>query len=178
MLPNLKESKLEISSRSSVPRKLLPKLPSYSKSRASDLNSKTEVVDETLLTGLLDYPNLMRSIRNVGGQVQLPQPAPPKPTTTRPSNGTVSVAAQAARIDLDGGDDQEAEEITGNWEVTQNYQDGDDSEQEWTVRGKEENLDKLVSILESAIEKAKSATHVGLLTGLPRSTFPRIIGSK
>jgi hypothetical protein len=125
-----------------------------------------------------DYPNLMRSIRNVGGQVQLPQPAPHKPTTTRPSNGTVSVAAQAARIDLDGGDDQEAEEITGNWEVTQNYQDGDDSEQEWTVRGKEENLDKLVSILESAIEKAKSATHVGLLTGLPRSTFPRIIGSK
>jgi hypothetical protein len=32
--------------------------------------------------------------------------------------------------------------------------------------------------LETAVEKAKSATHVGLLTGLPRSAFPRIIGSK
>jgi len=119
----------------------------------------------------------MRSIRNVGGQVNLPQPAPPKPTATRPSNG-VSHAAQAARIDTDGGDDQDAEEITGNWEMIQNYQDADDSEQEWTVRGKEENLDKLVSILETAVEKAKAATYVGLLTGLPRSTFPRIIGSK
>jgi hypothetical protein len=126
-----------------------------------------------------DYPNLMRSIRNVGGQVQLPQPAPAKPTAARPtSGGGLSLAAQAARIDIDGGNDQDAEEISGNWELIQNYQDGDDSESEWTVRGKEENLDKLVSILETAIEKAKSATHVGLLTGLPRSTFPRIIGSK
>lgn len=90
----------------------------------------------------------------------------------------MSLAAQAARIDLDGGDDQEAEDIAGNFELVQNYQDGDDSEQEWTVRGKDENLDKLVSILETAVEKAKSATHVGLLTGLPRSAFPRIIGSK
>lgn len=125
-----------------------------------------------------DYPNLIRSIRNAGGQVQLPQPAPPKPTVTRPSSDGVSLAAQAARIDLDGGADQEVEDIQGNWEVIQNYQDGDDSEMDWAVRGKEEILDKLVSILDTAVEKAKTATHVGLLTGLPRSAFPRIIGAK
>ena len=125
-----------------------------------------------------DYPNLIRSIRQAGGQVQLPQPAPPKPTVTRPSNDGVSLAAQAARIDLDGGADQDVEDIQGNWEVIKNYQDGDDSEMDWAVRGKEESLDKLVSILETAIEKAKTATHVGMLTGLPRSAFPRIIGSK
>lgn len=143
-----------------------------------DWTTRTVSIPTKYYHAVADHPNLMRSIRNVGGQVQLPQPAPLKPTSTRPSNGGNSSAAQAARIDFDGGDEQEAEEITGNWEVIQNYQDGDDSEQEWTVRGKEENLDKLVSILESAVEKAKSATHVGLLTGLPRSTFPRIIGSK
>jgi hypothetical protein len=142
-----------------------------------DWTTRTVSIPTKYYHAVADYPNLMRSIRNVGGQVQLPQPAPPKPKGTQSSNGTSS-AAQAARIDFDGGDNQEAEEVTGNWEVIQNYQDGDDSEQEWTVKGKEENLDKLVSILESAVEKAKSATHVGLLTGLPRSTFPRIIGSK
>jgi hypothetical protein len=142
-----------------------------------DWTTRTVSIPTKYYHAVADYPNLMRSIRNVGGQVQLPQPAPPKPKATQSSNGNSS-AAQAARIDFDGGDNQEAEEITGNWEVIQNYQDGDDSEQEWTVKGKEENLDKLVSILESAVEKAKSATHVGLLTGLPRSTFPRIIGSK
>jgi hypothetical protein len=142
-----------------------------------DWTTRTVSIPTKYYHAVADYPNLMRSIRNVGGQVQLPQPAPPKPKATQSSNGNSS-AAQAARIDFDGGDNQEAEEITGNWEVIQNYQDGDDSEQEWTVKGKEENLDKLVSILEGAVEKAKSATHVGLLTGLPRSTFPRIIGSK
>jgi hypothetical protein len=142
-----------------------------------DWTTRTVSIPTKYYHAVADYPNLMRSIRNVGGQVQLPQPAPPKPKATQSSNGNSS-AAQAARIDFDGGDNQEAEEVTGNWEVIQNYQDGDDSEQEWTVKGKEENLDKLVSILESAVEKAKSATHVGLLTGLPRSTFPRIIGSK
>jgi hypothetical protein len=142
-----------------------------------DWTTRTVSIPTKYYHAVADYPNLMRSIRNVGGQVQLPQPAPPKPKATQSSNGNSS-AAQAARIDFDGGDNQEAEDVTGNWEVIQNYQDGDDSEQEWTVKGKEENLDKLVSILESAVEKAKSATHVGLLTGLPRSTFPRIIGSK
>ena len=142
-----------------------------------DWTTRTVSIPTKYYHAVADYPNLMRSIRNVGGQVQLPQPAPPKPKATQSSNGNSS-AAQAARIDFDGGDNQEAEEVTGSWEVIQNYQDGDDSEQEWTVKGKEENLDKLVSILESAVEKAKSATHVGLLTGLPRSTFPRIIGSK
>ena len=43
--------KLETSSRSSVPRKSLPKLLSYFKSQASDLNSKPEVADEIPLTG-------------------------------------------------------------------------------------------------------------------------------
>jgi hypothetical protein len=146
---------------------------------APDWTTRSISIPTKYYHAVADYPNLMRSVRNIGGQVQMPQPAPPKPTVTRPSTGGgLSLAAQAARIDLDGGDDQEAEDIAGNWDVIENYQDGDDSEQEWTVRGKEENLDKLVSIIETAVEKAKSATHVGLLTGLPRSAFPRIIGSK
>lgn len=125
-----------------------------------------------------DYPNLIRSVRNAGGQVQLPQPAPPKPTVTRPSADGVTLAAQAARIDLDGGAEQDVEDIQGSWEVIQNYQDAEEGQMDWVVRGKEGDLDKLVSILETAVEKAKVATHVGMLTGLPRSAFPRIIGSK
>lgn len=145
---------------------------------APDWTTRNVSIPTKYYHAVADYPNLIRSIRNAGGQVQLPQPAPPKPTVTRPSADGVSLAAQAARIDLDGGAEQQAEDIEGSWQVIQNYQDGDDSELEWAVRGKEENLDKLVSILETAVEKAKTATHVGLLTGLPRSAFPRIIGSK
>lgn len=146
---------------------------------APDWSTRSISIPTKYYHAVADYPNLIRNVRGIGGQVQMPQPAPPRPTVTRPSTGGgLSLAAQAARIDLDGGDDQEAEDIAGNFEIVQNYQDGDDSEQEWTVRGKEENLDKLAALLETAVEKAKSATHVGLLTGLSRSAFPRIIGSK
>ncbi|WVR07663.1 hypothetical protein IAU60_004705 [Kwoniella sp. DSM 27419] len=126
---------------------------------------------------IADQQNLIRSIRGVGGFITLPS-APPKPTNAKPSasNGN-SLAAKTARIDI-GGDDEVPELEEGQWELVENYQDAQDGEQEWVVRAKEEDLDKAVSVLESAIEKAKAATHVGLLTGLPRSAFPRIIGSK
>ena len=52
-LPTLKAPKLAILSRSSVPRKLSPKLASSCKFRASDLNNKPEVA-EILPTGLPD----------------------------------------------------------------------------------------------------------------------------
>ena len=120
-------------------------------------------------------------------------PAPPRPSINRPTvngNGD-SLASKTARIDLDG-DGVDDEVTEGNWELRENYVDAPDGDLNWVVRAKEEDLDKAVAVLEAALEKAKAATHgqsclrglselmiaVGLLTGLPRSAFPRIIGSK
>jgi len=40
-----------------------------------------------------------------------------------------------------------------------NYEGVGDGEMDWTVRAKEEDLDKVVGVLGDAVEKAKAATH-------------------
>ncbi|WRT70206.1 uncharacterized protein IL334_007201 [Kwoniella shivajii] len=144
-----------------------------------DYPSKTISIPTKYYHAIADQQNLIRQIRNVGGFITIPS-APPKPTTPKTSsksNGN-DLAAKTARIDLSGGGEGESNDVEGDFEIIENYQDAPEGEQEWSVRGKEEDLDKAVKVLEDAVEKAKSATHVGLLTGLPRSAFPRIIGSK
>lgn len=54
-----------------------------------------------------------------------------------------------------------------------------DDELDWVVRARDEEVvEKAEKVLRDAVERAKKADKVGLLTGLPRSAFPRIIGSK
>jgi hypothetical protein len=84
-------------------------------------------------------------------------------------------AAKSARIDVDA-DEGGAQE--GEWEVRDNYAGASDDDLEWVIRGKEDALDRAEKVLQDARERAEKADKVGLLTGLPRNVFPRIIGSK
>lgn len=104
-----------------------------------------------------------------------PQPAPARLPIGKPNSDGNSLAAKVARIDIE--DPEEVAE--GDFELQENYgPESVDGELEWILRGKEEDLDKIEAVLQQALEKAKAATHVGSLTGLPRSAFPRIIGTK
>ncbi|WVN90844.1 uncharacterized protein L203_106087 [Cryptococcus depauperatus CBS 7841] len=141
-----------------------------------DLVSRAISIPNKYYRAVAEQPNLIRQIRNVGGFLTMPQPAPPKFPAKRPETDDAAVAAKVARIDLEGDNDVPA--IQGEWVLEKNYNDGDNSESEWFVRAKEEDLDKVTKILEDAVEKAKQATHVGYLSGLPRTAFPRIIGGK
>ena len=96
--------------------------------------------------------------------------APARPVATRPAvNGNANgLAAKTARIDLDGG---EEETVDRSWEMRENYQDAVEGELNWVVRGKEEDLGKAVAVLESAIEKAKAATHGSPIRCLKRRSL-------
>jgi hypothetical protein len=135
-------------------------------------------------------------------QVDQPTPAPAKVTPKRPEPKGEQAGAKEARID---GDEEQAaggEQIDYTFEVYPNYEglgpEGEE-EKEWVLRGKEEVLDKGVEsefgsfdvkvwmqlltvfirpVLTAAVEKAKNSSQVGVLIGIPRSAFPRIIGSK
>jgi hypothetical protein len=66
-------------------------------------------------------------------------------------------------------DEPAAEE--GEWEVRENYEGSDEGELEWTVRAKEEDLDKAIAVLEQALEKAQAATHGGSRGSVRRRTM-------
>ncbi|CUA66866.1 Vigilin 1 [Rhizoctonia solani] len=110
-----------------------------------------------------------RSLRQVGVQVdqsQQPNKAASTPRPPPPSGG-------AARID------EEPIEEAVQWQVTENHQDGEEGEAEWTLRGRDQAaLDKARNMIEEAITQAQSASHVGFLTLADRSAFPRIVGTK
>ncbi|WVW86191.1 hypothetical protein I302_108232 [Kwoniella bestiolae CBS 10118] len=146
---------------------------------SNDYPSKTISIPTKYYHAIADQQNLIRQIRNVGAFITIPT-APAKPALpTKSSNGN-GLAAKTARIDLSaGGDEEDVVDVEGDFELVENYQNYPEGEQEWSVRAKEEaDLERAVEVLEGALEKAKTATHLGLLTGLPRSAFPRIIGSK
>ena len=81
-----------------------------------------------------------------------PQPAPERPSVKPSGTNGASLAAKTARIDLDA-DEPAAEE--GEWEVRENYESGDEEELEWTVRAKEEDLDKAIAVLEQAFDEGQ-----------------------
>ncbi|KAL7418419.1 hypothetical protein Q5752_006877 [Cryptotrichosporon argae] len=144
--------------------------------RASpDLASRTVSIPKKLHYAIAEHPNLLRQIRSAGAFLTSPS-APKKPSAgANGDDGTADVAAKTARIDLDadaGGDNESA------WEMRENYAGAEDGEADWVVRAKPHDLDRAVAYLERAREAAQAATHVGYLSGLPRSAFPRIIGSK
>jgi hypothetical protein len=136
-------------------------------------------------------------------QIDLPTPAPAKITPKRPEAKPEQAGAREARIDAEEGQAAGVDQIDYTFEVYPNYEglgaEGDE-EREWVLRGKEEVLDKgeeskwnqdrgrvlnsrllkLTSniVLIEAIERAKNASQIGVLIGIPRTAFPRIIGSK
>ncbi|RXK40531.1 hypothetical protein M231_02183 [Tremella mesenterica] len=135
-----------------------------------DFPTKTVDIPSKYFHAIANQPTLIRQIRAAGGFLTIPQ-APQKVEVKQHMNGN-GLAAKTARIDLD------AEDEEGEFELRRNYEDGDEGTSSWVVKAKEEDLETAVAVLEAAVEKAKALSHVGLLTGLPRSAFPRIIGSK
>ncbi|CAE6518050.1 unnamed protein product [Rhizoctonia solani] len=109
-----------------------------------------------------------RSLRQLGVQVdQSQQPSNAASTPRPPPSGG------AARID------EEPIEEAVQWQVTENHQDGEEGDAEWTLRGRDQAaLDNAQKMIEEAIVQAQSASHVGFLTLADRSAFPRIVGTK
>lgn len=83
-------------------------------------------------------------------------------------------ATSTARID-----DTEEDIPESNWQVVLNYQDAEEGDSEWTLRSKDApSLERAEGDIKAAIEQAEAMTHVGFLTLVDRSSFPRIVGTK
>ncbi len=174
--------------------------PQNGRRNGADLPTRSLGIANKYYHAVFDNGALARSLRQAGVQVDLPTPAPAKPTPRRPEAPAQQAGAKEARIDAEDGQAGGEEQIDYAWEVYPNYEglgDAGEEEKQWTLRGKEEVLDKGMesgcrlfdradcpltrfshAVLIAAIEKAKNADQVGVLTGVPRSAFPRIIGSK
>jgi len=113
---------------------------------------------------------IFRTLRHLGVEAEPSvQPTRSSPLS-RPSNS----AAQAARVD-----DAEDTVTEAYWEIVENYADAEEGESTWTLKARDQsNIDKAKDAIGEAIEKAKTATHVGYLTLPDRSSFPRIVGAK
>ena len=94
---------------------------------------------------------------------------PERPSArSRPTNG------EAARID-----DDLTEEDGVEWQLTSNFSGNDEDEAEWTFKARDQDgLDRALNQLEDATKQAKLASHIGYLTLVDRSYFPRIVGTK
>jgi hypothetical protein len=110
--------------------------------------------------------NFFRTLRSFGVQVdqsQLPQQSalPSRPIDT------------SARID----DTEGAPDV--QWEVVPNYQNAEDGVSTWTLKARDQSgLDRAQNLIKEAINHAERMSHVGFLTLLDRSMFPRIVGTK
>ncbi|KAF5351639.1 hypothetical protein D9756_007548 [Leucocoprinus leucothites] len=112
-----------------------------------------------------------RTLRSHGVQVEQSS----HPTKSAIPTGPSSKTAPSARIDED--EDEAAVEI--QWVVEANYQDAEEGESTWTLKARDQaGLDKAQQLIEEAIQSAERMTHVGYLTLLDRSSFPRIVGAK
>ena len=139
----------------------------------ADEPTRTVSIPAKYYFAIADQQQVRQQIRGTGAFLVNP-PAPARPSHT-PSAGEGAAAAKSARIDVDA---EEGGAQEGEWEVRDNYAGASEEELEWTIRGKEDALDRAEKVLLEAKERAEKADKVGLLTGLPRSVFPRIIGSK
>ncbi|KDR75234.1 hypothetical protein GALMADRAFT_69452 [Galerina marginata CBS 339.88] len=107
-----------------------------------------------------------RSLRSFG--VQVDHSAQPQKSAV-PSRPTPS-----ARID-----DAELSGTEPEWEIVPNYQDAEDGDSTWTLKARDQaGLDKAENSVKEAIDTAARMSHVGFLTMVDRSMFPRIVGAK
>jgi len=110
--------------------------------------------------------SFFRTLRSFGVHVdQSAQPTKPAiPMRLEPS----------ARID-----DTSADTNGVEWEIVLNYQDSEEDDSIWTLKGRDQaGLDKAENLIKEAIENAARMSHVGFLTLADRSMFPRIVGTK
>jgi len=113
-----------------------------------------------------------RTLRAIGVQVEQST----QPTKSAVPSGPSSKATPSARIDQD---EETAEAAEAEWVVEPNYQDVEEGESTWTLKGRDQAaLDKAQGLIADAIQHAEQMTHVGYLTLPDRSSFPRIVGSK
>lgn len=113
---------------------------------------------------------IFRTLRHFGVEADISaQPTRPS-LPSRPSSST----AQAARID-----DVEDTVTEAHWEIVENYTDAEEGDSTWNLRARDQSgMDRAKDAIRDAIEKAKTATHVGFLTLPDRSSFARIVGAK
>lgn len=95
--------------------------------------------------------------------------------STQPTKPAVPTRLEpSARID-----DTSADTNGVEWEIVLNYQDSEEGDSIWTLKGRDQaGLDKAENLIKEAIENAARMSHVGFLTLADRSMFPRIVGTK
>jgi hypothetical protein len=112
---------------------------------------------------------IFRTLRLFGVEAE-PSARPTRSSLPSSSGST----APAGRVD-----DAESTVTEAHWEVVENYAGAEEGESTWNLRARDQaSIDKAKSAIQDAVEKAKAATHVGLLTLPDRSSFPRIVGTK
>ncbi|KAF6760130.1 SCP160 protein [Ephemerocybe angulata] len=116
--------------------------------------------------------NFFRTLRGYGVQVDQTVQSRQTSLPERPA----SENASSARID-DEGDNAAIPEF--EWQVVENYQDAEEGDSIWTLKGRDQaGLEKAEKLINDAIQNASKLSHVGFLTLADRSSFPRIVGSK
>lgn len=115
--------------------------------------------------------SFFRTLRNFGVSVeQASKPQKAAVPTAPPQNGSAT-----ARID----DAEDAAPIEIHWQVIENYQDAEEGDSEWTLKGSDAaGLERAQGLIQEAIVQAAAMTRVGFLSLPDRSAFPRIVGSK
>lgn len=132
----------------------------------------TEGVTSTITVPLKYHHNIsqqgsfFRTLRSFGVHVD---------HSAQPSQSAIPVRpAPSARIDDTGADTNGVE-----WELILNYQDSEEDDSIWTLKGRDQaGLDKAENLIKEAIENAVHMSHVGFLTLADRTMFPRIVGTK
>ena len=113
---------------------------------------------------------IFRTLRRFGVEAELSAQPTRSSLPSRPSSST----ALAARVD-----DAEDTVTEAYWETVENYTDAEEGESTWNLKARDQpSIDKAKDAITEAIEKAKTATHVGFLTLPDRSSFARIVGAK
>jgi len=109
--------------------------------------------------------SFFRTLRSFGVNVE---------HSAQPSKSAIPVRLEpSARID-DTNDSSGIE-----WELVLNYQDSEEDDSIWTLKGRDQaSLDKAENLIKEAIENAARMSHVGFLTLADRTMFPRIVGTK
>lgn len=95
--------------------------------------------------------------------------------SAQPSQSAIPARLEpSARID-----DTSAEASGVEWDLVLNYQDSEEGDSIWTLKGRDQaGLDKAENVIKEAIESAARMSHIGYLTLADRSMFPRIVGTK
>lgn len=111
--------------------------------------------------------SFFKALRSVGVHVD---------QSAQPSQSAIPVRLEpSGRID----DTSSAEASGVEWELILNYQDSEEGDSIWTLKGRDQaSLDKAENLIKEAIENAARMSHIGFLTLADRSMFPRIVGTK